>query len=101
MGGSRIRIANPISKYTQFASKLVAKLRKYRILFKDILTFLRLYYGDALLKMFCLVGLGRTYGLQNTITERIRFLKLGYVSLLIFFYRIIFLHRLESFNDFH
>ena len=35
-------------------SKFVAKLIKYRILFKDIITFLGLYYRDVSLITLCL-----------------------------------------------
>ena len=43
-------------RFDKIIRKFVAKLLKYRILFKDILTFLILDYRDALLIILYLIG---------------------------------------------
>ena len=45
-------------KVNKIICKFVAKLIKYRILFKDILTFLGLDYRDASLKILYLIVIG-------------------------------------------
>ena len=58
-------------KSIKIVSKFVAKLLKFRILFKDILTFLGLEYRDfSLITLYLLV-----IGISTLIIEKLRFLK--------------------------
>ena len=52
-----------LKELTKLCVNLLQKLLKYRILFKDILTFLRLNYRDALLKILYLIVIG--IGINN------------------------------------
>ena len=47
-----------IKSFDKITREFVAKLLKYRILFKDILTFLGLDYRDALLIILYLIVIG-------------------------------------------